>query len=277
MYFLVVLMQYNDLTSLITSLEHGTKLHISVVFLKDFGNRKLSCPKSQKIHYCPVCNYVKEQDFAGCFRCRNTVLKMLVKRKKSFAGYCSKGVYEYCRPVVRSNSVAALIFVGNILTDDPAQRERLCANVQAALLATMETNFSPEDCHRTADILESYIHYLMDRYGETTQESADVLIENIKNYIDENLLHDFSMADLSAVFNYNEKYLGRLFRQRTGMTVKEYCNRAKIEQAKLLLMGSCMSIANIATHVGYNNVTYFNRIFKRITGQSPLEYRNEGK
>lgn len=269
-------MRYNNLTSLITSLEYGTKLHISVVFLNRYGNRKLIRPMSQKVHQCPVCDDAKERDFASCFRCRSTVLKMLVKRKKSFAGYCSKGVYEYCRPVVRDDSVAALIFVGNILTDDPAQREKLCANFRKSLLRTMETNFSLEDCHRTADILESYIHYLMDRYGETTQKSFDVLIENVKNYIDENLLHDFSMADLSAVFNYNEKYLGRLFKQRTGTTIKEYCNQAKIAQAKSLLTGSHMSIANIAAHVGYNNVTYFNRIFKKITGLSPLEYRNEG-
>ena len=123
--------------------------------------------------------------------------------------------------------------------------------------------------------MESYIHYLLDRYGESTQESFDVLIENIKSYIDENLLHDFSMADLSTVFNYNEKYLGRLFKQKTGNTIKEYCNIAKIKKARHLLQNSNLSIADIAGQVGYNNVTYFNRIFKRITGLSPQAYRSE--
>ena len=270
-------MRYDDLSSLITSLEYGTKLHISVVFLKHYGNRKMARPFPQKIHQCPVCDAAKEKDFAGCFRCRNTVLKLLVKRKTSFGGYCAKGVYEYCRPVLRGGEVAAVVFVGNILTDDPAQQEKLLGHVKKSLLKTMQTGFAEADCHRTADLMESYIHYLMDHYGETAQKPFDVLIENIKNYIDENLLHEFSMADLAAVFNYNEKYLGRIFKERTGITIKEYCNLAKVGEAKLLLTGTRLSITAIAAQVGYNNVTYFNRIFKRLTGLSPQEYRNETK
>lgn len=270
-------MQYNDLSSLITSLEYGTKLHISVVFLKHFGNRKMVRPFAQKIHQCPVCDYAKAQDFAGCFRCRNAVLKLLLKRKASFGGYCVKGVYEYCRPVLRGSEVAAVVFVGNILTEDPAQTEKLLGNVKKPLLKTMETDFSEVSCQRTADIVESYIHYLMDRYGETEQTPFDVLIENIKNYIDENLLHEFSMADLAAVFNYNEKYLGRIFKERTGITIKEYCNLAKIGEAKLLLTGTSLSIIAIATQVGYNNVTYFDRLFKRLVGVSPQEYRTDAR
>ena len=268
-------MQYNNLTSLITALEYGTNLHISVLFLNRYGNRKLLRLESQTLHQCPVCNSAKEKDFAACFRCRNTVLKMLIRHKRSFAGYCTKGVYEYCRPVVRKDTVIAVIFIGNILTDSPEQKKRLYTHVQASMLQTMESNFTQDDCHRIADLLESYIQYLLDRYGETTQDSSNVLIQNIKNYIDENLLHDFSMEDLASIFNYNEKYLGRMFKHKTGITIKEYCNVAKVEKAKDLLTSTSMNIANIAAYVGYNNVTYFNRVFKKATGQSPLEYRNE--
>lgn len=270
-------MQYNNLASLITSLEYGTKIHISVQFFNHYGNAKLVCSKSQKIHQCPVCDSAKKKDFGACFRCKNTVLKLLLRHKKAFAGCCPKGVYEYCRPVTRKDTVIAVIFIGNILTDSPEQKKRLCAHVGKSMLQTMEQGFALEDCRRIADLLESYIQYLLDRYGETTQNSSDVLMENIKSYIDENLLHDFSMEDLAAIFNYNEKYLGRLFKQKTGITVKEYCNLAKVEKAKALLAGSSMNIANIAACAGYNNVTYFNRVFKKATGQSPVEYRNESK
>lgn len=269
-------MKYNNLTSLITSLEYGTNLHISVLFLSTYGNRKLVRPISQTVHQCPVCDSAKEQDFAVCFRCRNTVLKMLIKHKRTIDGYCSNGIYEYCRPVIRNDAVVAVIFIGNIFTGSPHQQKRLSKRIERPLWQTMEPDFTKEDCHRTADILESYIQHLLDRYGETTQKAFDVLVQNVKNYIDENLLHDFSMSDLATVFNYNEKYLGRLFKQRTGVSIKEYCNLAKIDKAKHMLTNTPISIANIATQVGYNNVTYFNRMFKKITGQSPLEYRNEG-
>lgn len=270
-------MKYNNLSSMITALEYGTNLHISVLFLNRYGNRKLVRTESQIIHQCPICDHAKGNDFSVCFRCRNTVLKLLIKRKKSIGGFCSNGVYEYCRPVVRNAAVVAVIFVGNILTTDPRQLNRLSRYFPRPLLQTMEPDFTEEDCYRIADLLEGYIQHLLDRYGETTQNSFDVLIQNVKNYIDENLLHEFSMTDLAAVFNYNEKYLGRLFKQRTGISIKEYCNLAKIEKAKHLLTNSPITIADIAAQVGYNNVTYFNRIFKKVAGQSPLEYRNEGK
>ena len=98
-------MQYNTLSSLITALEYGTKLHISVLFLNCYGNRKTRRPKNQSIHTCPVCDFVKEKDFASCFRCRNTVLKLLLKRRKPCSGYCAKGIYEYATTKTVGGSV----------------------------------------------------------------------------------------------------------------------------------------------------------------------------
>ena len=77
------------------------------------------------------------------------------------------------------------------------------------------------------------------------------------------------------MFNYNEKYLGRLFKTKTGQTVDEYRNRKKVDIAKGLLKKSRLSITDIAGQSGFNNVTYFNRIFKRITGRTPQEYRTQ--
>ena len=85
------------------------------------------------------------------------------------------------------------------------------------------------------------------------------------------------MTSLAATFNYNEKYLGRLFKAKTGQTISEYCNSRKIGNAKQLLKHSRLSISDIAAQTGFNNVTYFNRTFKKITGKSPQEYRRTRK
>ena len=270
-------MEYAYLTDLITALEYGTKLHISVLFLNHYGNEKTQRPMSQKVHQCPVCDKAKStpEGYADCFRCRNAVLKLATRRKKPFGGYCIKGVYEYCQPVVRNDQVVAVIFVGNILSGDKESRRRLRKNVGASLLKTMQTDFTPTDCARIADILAGYILILLDLYGDTTQLPSDVLLENIKNYIDENILYDFSMAEMASIFNYNEKYLGRLFKSKTGQTVDEYRNIRKISIAKGLLKKSQLSIADVASQSGFNNVTYFNRIFKRVTGRTPQEYRTQ--
>ena len=269
-------MEYSGLNDLICALEHGTKLHISIVFRNNHGNEKTALPKQQCIHTCPVCDAAKmtPDGFAGCFRCRNTVLKLCIRHKRSFGGFCTKGVYEYCHPVIRGDDVLAVIFIGNILTDSTQQRNILKKQFDDTLIATMQTDYPEQACVRTADILESYILLLLEKYGNTAGISNDTLVRNIKNYINENLLFDFSMSDLSVVFNYNEKYLGRLFKHKAGCTIKEYCNASKIELSKILLENKELSISDISARSGFNNVTYFNRIFKRITGLSPQEYRN---
>lgn len=272
-------MEHETLTDMISALEYGTKLHISVLFLSKCGNERTNRPFSQRVHQCPVCDNAKStpEGYASCFRCRNTVVRMARQRQKSFAGLCTKGVYEYCRPVVRNGNTIAIVFVGNILMNNVHQRLRLRRHVKSSLLRTMQTDFTEKDCARIADLLESYIHYLLDKYGESTQNSADFLIEDIKSFLEENLLYDVTMSTLANTFNYNEKYLGRLFKNKTGQTISEYCNSRKVENAKRLLKHSKLNISDIAVQAGFNNVTYFNRIFKRITGKSPQEYRQARK
>ena len=197
---------------------------------------------------------------------------MAVRRKKSFGGCCVKGIYEYCRPVVYDDRVIAVIFVGNILTGDPRQHARLARLNDPALTDTMERNMTPEDCAALADILESYIVFLFDRYG-IENKTYDPLIANIKTYIRENLSYNFSMEELASAFNYTEKYLGRMFKARTGQSVKGYCNAARVAQAKKLLTDTKLSIAAIAEQLGFSSIAYFDRVFSKITGLSPQQYR----
>lgn len=270
-------MEYSNLSNLVSALEYGTNLHISVVFLNHYGNEKTRLSLTHRIHSCPVCDTAKQSadGFASCYRCRNTVLKWCIRQKKSMGGFCVKGVYEYCRPVIRNADVLCVIFIGNILTDSEQQHLTLGKYIDPSLLRTMQENYTESDCVQVADLLESYIFFLFEKYGYTLNEPSDVLINNIKSFITENLLYDFSVSDLSAVFNYNKKYLGRLFKSKTGCSIKEYCNNYKIETAKNLLKNSNMSVIDISVQSGFNNVTYFNRQFRRYTGLSPREYRSK--
>ena len=270
-------MTTGNLSELISSIEYGTKLHISVVFLDRYGNGQTQLPFHQKIHKCTVCDIAKTtpEGYAACVRCRNTVLKWILRRRRSIHGFCTKGVFEYCHPVIRGADVAAVVFVGNILTDDPRQKAHLQKHFQNPPVETMEKNYSAAQCRQTAVLIENYIHFLMDRYGETTEAPANALTDNIKNYLQEMLLSDFTIGDIASVFNYNEKYLGRLFKDKTGYTIKEYSNALKVGRAKTLLTRSDLRISDVSSLSGYNNLTHFNRVFKKITGQSPQEYRKD--
>ena len=267
-------MEHATLGQLIETLEFGTKIHIAIAFLDECGNRKTQRTRSQSIHDRPVCMSIKREHKAldSCYRCRYTVQKAVVRRRKSMAGLCTNGVYEYCRPVIYEDRVICVIFIGNILTSDPIQRQKLEARVGSELLETMEQDCTPEDCARIADVLQSYILFLFDRYG-IENKAFDPLVENVKNYIRENLAYGFSVQELSAVFNYTPKHLGHIFKVRTGKSIKEYCNVQKTEQAKRLLVESDMSVEDIAARAGFNSVTYFDRVFRKLTGLSPRAYR----
>ena len=273
-----MIMEHISLNSLIEYLERGTKVHICVAFLHSCGNRKTRCTENQTIHDRPVCLAAKQQPkgLALCYRCRMTVQKMAISHRKSIAGHCTNGVYEYCRPVIYDGKVICVVFVGNILPKDPGQRKKLTERVGQELLQTMETEFSDEDCVRVADILESYIMLLFDRYG-MENKTFDPLIENIKSYIRENLSYDIAMEDIASAFNYSPKHLGRLFKQRCEMTVKEYCNREKVNRAKRLLAETDLPIDRVAVEAGFSSATYFDRVFRKITDRTPQMYRQKAK
>ena len=216
-------MDHATLGELIEALEKGTKIHISITFLGGCGNRKTQRTQSQSIHDRPVCMAIKRQynRLTYCYRCRNTVQKAMIQRRKPMAGLCTNGVYEYCRPIVYNDRVVCVIFIGNILPADPEHRKKMEAWLGAELLETMEKDCKLEDCVRIANVLESYILFLFDRYG-TDDQDFDPLTENIKNYIRENIAYGFSMEALADTFNYTPKYLGHVFKQRTGKSIKEY-------------------------------------------------------
>ena len=109
-------MEHSNLYDFISCLEYGTNVHISVVFLDNFGNFKTNLPKCSAIHSKPFCTFMKSTPtgYEKCFKCRNAALKKAMNIRKSFGGLCFNGVYEYCRPVIENDVVIAVIFIGNI-------------------------------------------------------------------------------------------------------------------------------------------------------------------
>jgi len=263
----------SKLFKLIKSLEFGNNLHISVVFLNNEGNFQTALPITHNFHERNVCLYFKSLDNQElCMRCRNAVLKKAIRKRKAFGGICVNGVYEYCKPVVFENRVVGVIFVGNIFPDKSNSQRLLAKLSNDSLLSDLEKNCSNEQCVTVAEVVNDYIKFLLREYNNS--KSYNPLIENIKSHIEENLTYDFAVKDISEIFNYNEKYLGKLFKAKTGYSMSEYVNLRRIEISSELLINTELSITEIATKTGFNNVSYFNRVFKKLKGVTPTEYRN---
>lgn len=270
-------MEHSNLYDLIEYLEYGTKLHIGVIFLGGYGNEKLNVSKKHHIHSSDVCWEMKERPggLDRCFACRTAAIDKAISKKEPFGGFCVNGVYEYTRPLVIDGEVAAVIYVGNILAEGRG-RERLDLNLaeKPHLYDTMENGFSEEQCRAVSAIIESYIRFIFDAYGtEYSDESIDTRVQNVKSFIKENLESDISISHIAKHFNYNEKYLGRIFKSKTGVSIRQYLNKQRISTAKRQLERGDL-IINVAGRVGFNNVTYFNRLFKQSVGLTPTEYRD---
>ena len=69
----------------------------------------------------------------------------------------------------------------------------------------------------------------------------------------------------------------KLFKRNTGLTFTEFVNRARVEQAKRLLLKPQSRVTEVAYDVGFQSLSQFNRSFRRVTAQSPTEYRSRMK
>lgn len=265
-----------DLGTFLDALVCGTNLHISVVFAGKPGSGKMRRSYQYIVHKKPVCVAMRrtQEGYNSCVRCRMAVQNYIIRHGRPMSGYCKKGVYEYCAPVIYCGEVIAVIFIGNIYTGAEEQVNRFGEFLTPQMLATMEQKYSPADCAKTAQVISGYIRMLVDRYG-LEEENKDSLMENIKSYIRDNYAYDFSVAELAEMFGYNAKYLGRLFKSRTGTSLNTFCNIQRVNEAKRLLSETQMRITDIALQTGFNNISYFNYVFMQQTGVSPGTYRNE--
>ncbi len=120
--------------------------------------------------------------------------------------------------------------------------------------------------------LGRFIHraFDMDRTGEST---FSPLIRQVLQHVRVNRGRDLSIKVLAAQFNKNAAYLGQLFKQETGVLLSEHLAAIRIEEAKQLLRDTSLKTAEISRKVGYPNLNYFYRVFKKSTGLSPTEFR----
>lgn len=105
------------------------------------------------------------------------------------------------------------------------------------------------------------------------EKDANDLITDVKRYINENLVEDLTVSGIAAHFYLSPNYFSRLFKRIAKEGCNEYIIRKRIEKAKHLLGTTNLKVGRIAYDVGYQDVNYFSLAFKKQTGVSPLQYR----
>ena len=98
-------------------------------------------------------------------------------------------------------------------------------------------------------------------------------LEVIKNYLDEHYTEKIVLNDLASKFFINKFYLSKIFKKAHGSTINNYLIEKRITRAKQLLRFTDMTVDEIGAAVGMADANYFSRMFRKVEGISPREYR----
>jgi two-component system response regulator YesN len=100
-------------------------------------------------------------------------------------------------------------------------------------------------------------------------------IKLAKEYIEKNYAKEFSLEDISGEIGFNPSYFSQMFKAKTGQTFVQYKNQVRLGKAKELLKKTDKSVTQVAMEVGYNDTSHFIKLYKKIIGETPNEYREK--
>jgi len=112
--------------------------------------------------------------------------------------------------------------------------------------------------------------------GDTDAAGSKRVVEQVKQIIKEEYAQELNLNLLSQRVFLNPKYLSRMFKKETGINITDYQIYIRMEKAKHLLKeNQGMKVYEIAAFVGYSDSVFFSKLFKRLMGVTPMEYRNQ--
>ncbi|MGJ1211093.1 helix-turn-helix transcriptional regulator [Sphingobacterium multivorum] len=123
---------------------------------------------------------------------------------------------------------------------------------------------------------QAIIHLLMSRFlSEATNKIPQVekRLLRVLDYIDENIHHPISIEQLANQIFISKDHLIRLFKKHINTTPVNYINQKKIEKAQLMMLVDEDNIQQLCFRLGFENISYFNRLFKKLTGETPMSYK----
>ncbi len=104
--------------------------------------------------------------------------------------------------------------------------------------------------------------------------ASNIIVGEVTRYIENNYKEDIALQDVAGLFGYSDVYFCKLFKQNFGKNFITYLNEFRMDKAKELLADPQINIKDVSIESGYRDANYFTRVFKRMVGMTPSEYRN---
>jgi len=201
---------------------------------------------------------------------------------------CAYGLSETVVPVRLGNETLGFLQTGQVFRQKPtkaqfarvAERvEKLDSDIEEKALeqAYFDTPVvSQAKLDSVTKLLSIFADHLSMKSNQIAVQMANAeppVITKAKEFIREHHTEDLTLGRVAAAVHTSLFYFCKLFRKVTGTTFTEFVSRTRIEKARNLLLNPNLRVSEIAYTVGFQSLTHFNRVFKKILGESPTKFR----
>lgn len=186
---------------------------------------------------------------------------------------CRESLTELCVFFRENFHTDLSVTVGEILEEEQKIPEGYARLMEANELRNQKPVFG------VRDISEFYREQEAEMLSATEpfQEDVGGLSEKIKGYVRENYTDcNLSLSSIAQHFGLSARYLSKIFKDRTGISLIDYINQVRVEQAEILLTTTYKTVDEIAGEVGYTNSRSFRRNFQKMTGKNAASYKKKG-
>jgi AraC-like DNA-binding protein len=223
---------------------------------------------------------------AACLQMQKSVedaARLEAKTLKCFAGLCDSAV-----PVRVGDNLIAFLQTGQVLLHEPQQTEfskatrellRLGVDIdvkrleEAYFQTRVVTRTQYESIVRLLSIFAQHLSVLSNQLMVQGSSAELPAIIRARAVIAERYASDLSLEEISRAVNMSSFYFCKTFKKATGMTFTDYLARVRIEKVKNLLLNPNTRVSEAAYEAGFQSLSQFNRVFRRIVGESPKAYR----
>jgi AraC-like DNA-binding protein/ligand-binding sensor protein len=207
------------------------------------------------------------------------------KTLKCFAGLCDSAV-----PVRVGENLVAFLQTGQVLLHKPTgldfrkvTRELLAFGVDTDFKRLEEAYFQTrvldkkqhDAVLRLLMIFAQHLASLSNQLMVAAKQSESPMISRAKLFITEHQDEELSLRQVAGAVNTSAFYFCKMFKQATGLTFTEYLARVRIEKVKNLLLNPHKRISEAAYEAGFQSLSQFNRVFRKIVGESPTLWREK--
>jgi AraC-like DNA-binding protein/ligand-binding sensor protein len=236
----------------------------------------------------PFCDMLaqKSRACAACLQVQEKLSERAVEEPETVT--CPAGLCDTAVPVRLGDRVIGFLQTGQVFRKKPSQAQfertvKLAAEwgveadreqLRKAYFGTrILSNAHHESVIKLLSIFAQHLSMLSNQVVVQQGNAEPPVITRAKEFIHEHQTEELSLGQVAKAVNTSTFYFCKMFKKITGINFTDYLSRVRIEKSKNLLLNPNLRVSEIAFEVGFQSLTHFNRVFKRILGQSPTKYR----